>query len=199
MNVRKALLSIFGVRSMQIRRATTRSQAWDANMATDPTNITSLQAAVTAKAREAAQPGDWLSAALDQHDLIRSAFEAVAEAGVGHARLAAFRSLSLLLNAHVIAEEAVLYPALLFAGHQDYAETAFAEQTTVKIQLAAITGIDISVPAWMSGFEDIRREVLEHMLKEEGSWFLQLRAQESGHGELTTRFIDEFGRYRQAP
>ena len=74
------------------------------------------RAEATRKAREAAGDGDWLSRALEHHDLIREAFEVCRQAGGAEDRLMAMKRLALVLNGHSMAEEIVLYPAMAKAG-----------------------------------------------------------------------------------
>lgn len=63
-------------------------------------------------ARVAARPGDWLSMVLDHHGQLEAAFTALKATGEAGARIAAQKSLAILLTGHANAEESVLYPAL---------------------------------------------------------------------------------------
>ena len=103
----------------------------------------------TEKARAAAQPGDWLSLALDHHELIRSAFVEGRTAKSAADRKAAMQRLALVLNGHSLAEELVLYPAMAQNGHKLQASAAYSEQTTAKMQMAELENIAASSDAWL--------------------------------------------------
>lgn len=99
----------------------------------------------TEKARAAAQAGDWLSLALDHHELIRSAFDQGRAAKSAADRKAAMENLALVLNGHSLAEEIVLYPAMAQHGHKMQAGVAYSEQTTAKMQMAELENIALSL------------------------------------------------------
>lgn len=146
-------------------------------------------------ARALAKPGDWLSLALDQHDDLRQAFEDCRQAEEPRSRLAAMKQLALLLNGHSLAEEVVLYPALGWAGAKGHAGLAYNEQSAVKMQMAELERLHMSMPQWADKLEHIRRMVLHHMYEEEGTWFLELRSNYDDQAFLTRRFREEFERY----
>jgi hemerythrin superfamily protein len=156
------------------------------------------RAEATAKARSAADTGDWLSLALGHHHQIRSAFtEALAATDAG-SRLTAMRRLALVLNGHALAEEIVLYPALAKAGEKAHASVAYGEQTTTKLQMAELERIDPGSEAWRDKLEHIQGAVLHHMFEEEGTWFLELKEKYADQDRLTLRFKEEFERYAGA-
>lgn len=152
------------------------------------------RAETTARARAAAEAGDWLSMALDHHGLIRNAFEACRTAPPA-SRVQAMKALALVLNGHSLAEEVVLYPALAKAGEKGHATLAYTEQTTAKMQMAELERIDPADEAWLDKLEHIRGAVLHHMFGEEGSWFLELKADHEDQAFLTRRFREEYERY----
>lgn len=152
------------------------------------------RAEATAKARAAAEPGDWLSMALDHHDQIRQAFEA-ARSAAPSARPAAFKALADVLNGHALAEEVVLYPALAKNGEKAHAGLAYTEQTTAKMQMAELERIDPADEAWADKLEHIRGAVLHHIFEEEGTWFLELKEKAPDQAFLTRRFAEEYERY----
>lgn len=160
-----------------------------------PPESDEARAEANLKARAAASQGDWLSAALDHHDLIRSAFEECRTATGASGRQAAMKKLALVLNGHSLAEEVVLYPALAKAGEKGHANLAYTEQTTAKMQMAELERIDAGSEAWLDKLEHIRGAVLHHMFEEEGSWFLELREQYDDQAFLTERFREEYERY----
>lgn len=163
--------------------------------AVTPPESDEARAEATRKAREAATSGDWLSMALDHHDLIRSAFEACRTASPGAARVQAMKRLALVLNGHSLAEEVVLYPALAKADGKAHAGMAYTEQTTAKMQMAELERIDPATPEWLDKLEHIRGAVLHHIFEEESAWFLKLKADYDDQAFLTARFAEEYERY----
>ncbi|MFE9083818.1 hemerythrin domain-containing protein [Brevundimonas sp. NPDC003935] len=153
------------------------------------------RAEATAAAREAAAPGDWLSAALDHHEAIRAAFQSGREAAAGEARLAARDALALVLNGHSLAEELVLYPAMARHGHKDQAGLAYGEQTAAKMQMAELETIAPDSQAWLDKWEHVEGAVLTHMYEEEHGWFLHLKAHAEDQDRLKIRYLQEFDRY----
>jgi hypothetical protein len=160
-----------------------------------PPESDQARANATEKARAAAQPGDWLSLALDHHDQIRTAFEQCRTAEGGAARETARKRLALVLNGHSLAEEVVLYPALAKAGKKGHVGMAYTEQTTAKMQMAELERIDPSTDEWLDKLEHIRGAVLHHIFEEESTWFLELKDRYEDQGFLTRRFSEEYDRY----
>ena len=153
------------------------------------------RAEATQKARAAAGNGDWLSLALDHHDLIRAAFRTCREAESAPDRKAAMKTLATVLNGHSLAEEVVLYPALAQAGEKIHAGHAYTEQTTAKMQMAEWENIAPSTPEWKDKLEHIEGAVLTHIYEEESSWFLKLKEKGENQSHLTQRYREEFERY----
>lgn len=153
------------------------------------------RAEATAKARAAADNGDWLSLALDHHDLIRAAFQRCREAEAASDRKAAMKALATVLNGHSLAEEVVLYPALAQAGEKLHAGHAYTEQTTAKMQMSEWENIAPSTPEWKDKLEHIEGAVLTHIYEEESSWFLKLKEKGERQNHLTERYREEFERY----
>lgn len=147
------------------------------------------------KARAAARPGDWLSLALDHHDLIRAAFAEGRAAASAADRKAAMEKLALVLNGHSLAEELVLYPAMAQNGHKMQAGTAYSEQTTAKMQMAELENIAPSSAAWADKWRHIEGAVLTHMFEEEHGWFLHLKKHGEHQDRLTARYTEEYERY----
>jgi hypothetical protein len=149
----------------------------------------------TEKARAAAQAGDWLSLALDHHELIRSAFAQGRAAKSAADRQAAMENLALVLNGHSLAEEIVLYPAMAQHGHKMQAGVAYSEQTMAKMQMAELENIAPSSDAWLDKWGHIEGAVLTHMYEEEHGWFLHLKAHGEHQDRLTARYAEEYQRY----
>ncbi len=150
------------------------------------------------KAQQLATAGDWLFCVLDHHRDIEGAFGAVSAASPGAARAAALKSLAALLMGHSIAEEAVLYPALADAGERARSTAAYGEQALTKTEMARLQDIDPESDAFLTKLQEIRAAVLLHMYEEESTWFplLKERVSEMDQAVLTTRFLDEYRRYR---
>jgi hypothetical protein len=189
----------FQVKKRNARRDSTLADVWRTPVAkqdkaartnSDP----GARAEATELARAAAEPGDWLSLALEHHDQIRSAFLKAAQAPPGGSRIAALKGLAVVLNGHSLAEEIVLYPALAQAQPK-HAGEAYDEQTEAKIEMGKLEQIDPASPAWAEQLEAIRAAVLQHMLEEESTWFLELKAAAVSQAKLTARFKEEFERY----
>lgn len=160
-----------------------------------PPESEAARARATETARAAAQPGDWLSLALDHHDKIRAAFVGAAAAVTPEHRKAALKILARVLNGHAVAEELVLYPALAQAGEKAHAALAYTEQTAAKMQMAELENIDPAIDAWRDKLGHIEGAVLHHMFEEERSWFLELRRKGEDQARLATRYREEYERY----
>ena len=163
--------------------------------AVTPPETDEMRSNATRKAREAAEPGDWLSAALDHHDQIRAAFTACRETHEPQGRLAAMKQLAVVLNGHVVAEEVVLYPAMAQAGEKVHANHAYVEQTAAKMQMAELENIPPMEDAWLDKLGHIEGAVLHHMYEEESSWFLKLKEKGQDQERVAARFKEEFVRY----
>jgi hypothetical protein len=142
-----------------------------------------------------AEPGDWLACALEHHDHIRAAFETARRAPPGGARIAALKGLAVVLNGHSLAEEVVLYPALVAIDAAKHAQTAYAEQTEAKIQMAELERLAPHSPDWLAQLEQIQAAVLAHMEEEEGIFFREIKKGYADQAKLTARYREEFERY----
>lgn len=150
-----------------------------------------------AQARAAATPGSWLAMVLEHHGAIDNAFAAVKQASDTGSRRAAQLELATLLNAHSLAEEVVLYPALALNDEKGHATAAYTEQSATKVQMAALEGLDPMGQDYLDKLEHIRGAVAHHVYEEEGDWFLELdrsAGPEVGR-QLTQRYSQEFNRY----
>lgn len=157
------------------------------------------RAEATRKARECAGPGDWLSLALEHHDLIREAFEVCCQATAADDRAAAMKRLALVLNGHSQAEEVVLYPAMAKVGEKGSAGMAYTEQVTAKMRMAELERISPAMPDWLDKLQHIRAAVLHHMYEEEDHWFVRLQQEYDDQAFLTRRYQEEFKRYTGGP
>jgi hypothetical protein len=149
------------------------------------------------KARSAARQGDWLSAVLQHHEQIESAFEAVRAATDAASRTAAHKRLALILTGHSIAEESVIYPALARADDKGASLKAYTEQAAAKAQMGLLGNLPPMSQDYLDKLEHIRGAVLHHVYEEEGEWFLELqeRLPEAEQALLKERYLEEFHRY----
>ncbi len=150
-----------------------------------------------AKARAAAQPGDWLSAVLDHHLEIEALFTEVESAKTGDARLAALEELATLLTGHSIAEEAALYPALAKADEKAHTTKAYTEQSAAKLQLGLLMDLPPMSQEFLDKLGHIKGAVQHHVYEEEGNWFLDLKTKlpKADQAKLTARYEEQFSRY----
>jgi hypothetical protein len=150
-----------------------------------------------ARARSAAEPGDWLSMLLDHHVQIDGAFKAVAYTTDASTRVAATRELASLLIAHAVAEENVIYPALARIGERGHAELAYGEQSDAKLQLGLLEYLTPMSQEYLDKVEALRETVLHHVYDEESKWFLELKARLPVDEQelLGMRYQQEFERH----
>lgn len=149
------------------------------------------------KARAACAPGDWLSMALDHHEQIYAAFEAVKQAGSPDEARTAQQRLMALFTGHGTAEETVLYPSLAKDGQKGHATQAYTEQATAKMQFAELERLAPLSQEYMEKLGHIEGAVKHHIYEEESMWFLDMK--ENAPADLqqlaTARFREEYERY----
>ncbi|HYD23159.1 MAG TPA: hemerythrin domain-containing protein [Croceibacterium sp.] len=154
------------------------------------------RAEARARAERLSHGHGWLAMALDHHRRIEGAFERARNGLDAAARKQAMKELALVLNGHSLAEETVLYPALVERSEKLHAAMAYEEHTMTKIQMHKLEHLDPMSPEWRDKLEHIRGAVLHHVYHEEGNWFVDL-AEKAGaeSAVLTQRFAEEFERY----
>jgi hypothetical protein len=150
-----------------------------------------------AKARAAAEPGDWLSQVLDHHEEIDQAFADTRAATTPEARRKAQKQLGTLLTGHAMAEEAVIYPALAQAGKQGHANTAYTEQVAAKQQMAALEMMDPMSEDYLDKLGHLEGAVKTHVYQEESDWFIDMKrdAPADAQAHATARYMEEADRY----
>jgi hypothetical protein len=150
-----------------------------------------------AKARAAADPGDWLSQVLDHHEEIDQAFAETKAASTAQARRKALKRLGALLTGHSMAEEAVIYPALAQAGKQGHANTAYTEQVAAKQQMAALEVMDPMSDDFLDKLGHLEGAVKTHVFQEESDWFVDMKrdAPVEAQAHATARYQEEAERY----
>lgn len=165
--------------------------------AVTPEESSEDMAGVRSAARSLSSPGDWLSQILDHHIDLENAFAAAKAATGRDMRLAAQRTLAVILVGHATAEESVIYPAMSLAGESGHASTGYDEQATVKIEMAKLEALDPDSPRHQEQLENIRASVAHHMYEEEGTWFpfLKKNATPATQSKLSQRYEEEFQRY----
>jgi hypothetical protein len=165
--------------------------------AVTPPESEEQRAEARAKARSAAAEGDWLTLILDHHEQIEAAFAAVKGATDAAGRISAQKRLALLLTGHSIAEEAVIYPALVKAGEQAHSTKAYTEQSAAKVQMGLLEDLDPMSQEYLDKLEHIKGAVAHHVYEEEGNWFVDLKEKlaPADQTKLTFRYQQEFSRY----
>lgn len=106
---------------------------------------------------------------LDQHRQIETLF-ATAREGSGEGAAAIVEELAILLNAHAMAEEAVIYPEISDHSSKAHAGMAFEEHAMTKVQLAALQKLAPGTQEWHEKLDHIESAVQQHMYQEESSW-----------------------------
>ena len=149
------------------------------------------------KAQSAATEGDWLSLVLQHHRQIEAAFASVKAATNAGSQVAEQKRLALLLTGHSIAEEAILYPALVKADEEGHSTKAYTEQSAAKVQMGLLEDLQPMSQEYFDKLEHFRGAVAHHVYEEEGNWFVDLKEKLSGpeQEKLTFRYKEEFSRY----
>jgi hypothetical protein len=165
--------------------------------AVTPPESDEQRAEARAKAMNAATEGDWLSLVLEHHIQIEAAFAAVKAATEAASRVGAQKRLALILTGHSIAEEAVIYPALVKADEEAHSTKAYTEQSAAKVQMALLEDLDPMSQDYLDKLEHIRGAVAHHVYEEEGKWFVDLKKKlpPADQTKITFRYQQEFSRY----
>ncbi|KHL25677.1 hypothetical protein PK98_03245 [Croceibacterium mercuriale] len=148
-------------------------------------------------AQDLAASNPWLDRALRHHEQIGAAFERARHATTEGDATMAVKQLAEVLIAHSVAEEVVLYPALVMEGHKAHATIAYEEQTLVKVQMAELERLAPLSQEWRDKLEHIRGAVMHHIYEEESTWFPEIAREvsETDRVLLDQRFAEEFNRY----
>lgn len=152
-----------------------------------------------AKAQRASTEGDWLSLVLAHHRQIEAAFAAVKTASDGGSRRAAQKRLALLLTGHSLAEEVVIYPALVKANEESHSTKAYTEQSAAKVQMGLLEDLEPMSQEYADKLEHLRGAVAHHVYEEEGNWFVDLKQKlpPADQTRMTFRYQEEFSRYTE--
>lgn len=149
-----------------------------------------------AAARSLSSGNDWLGHVLDHHEQIDVLFvQARAASGIAD-RTASLKQLALILTGHSIAEEAVLYPALVQADYEGKATLAYTQQSTAKTEMFLLEGLDPESEEWNDKLDHIISAVRQHVFEEESSWFPKLVESEAvDQSTLSSKYDEQFERY----
>lgn len=162
-----------------------------------PTEESSKNLEARQKAKAAAGSSGWLAQVLEHHHRVEEAFAACRDATSASGRRAAQKWLALLLTAHSIAEEAVIYPAMANGDQKSHADEMYKEQSDAKVQMAALDDLDPMSADYLDKLEGIRGAVAHHVAEEEGEYFPKLK-EEAGsavNAKLTRHYREAFERY----
>lgn len=106
---------------------------------------------------------------LAQHRRIEALFAEAREAN-GPGAEAPIDELAMLLTAHSMAEEAVIYPGISENSSKAHAGMAYEEHAMTKVQLAALQKLTPGTQEWREKLDHIESAVQQHVHQEEGSW-----------------------------
>ncbi|PEQ10573.1 hypothetical protein B2G71_21565 [Novosphingobium sp. PC22D] len=139
----------------------------------------------------------WLADVLEHHRQIELAFAKAQDAAGPEARQDAFKALALILTGHSNAEEAVLYPAVSEHSGKHHATEAYGQQSTAKVEMAAIEQLDPLSDDWREKLDHVKGAVEQHVYQEEKEWFPDVvqTAPVEVQGLLAERYREEFKRY----
>ncbi|MFL6696641.1 MAG: hemerythrin domain-containing protein [Vitreoscilla sp.] len=143
---------------------------------------------------------EWLSEVVRQHAAIEQALEQVRVSTHGSQRRHALQWLGALLNGHSLAEQAVLYPAVSFECRRAHAVAAYADESSLKIELAALQTMELPDSDFHDKLERLRADLVFHIHEEESHWYPALfhAVDRPMHALLSARFGAEFRRYMGA-
>jgi hypothetical protein len=193
-NVQSGVLSIAAVTDNEEWQMTVLEKVKSAVM---PVETEEARTQARAKAKAAAAPGSWLGMVIGHHEKIESAFAAVKAARDASARTTAQKRLAILLTGHSIAEESVLYPALVAMDQKGHAATAYMQQSEAKTEMAELEKLSPMGHDYLEKLEHIHTAVAHHVFEEEGTWFPALLKKASAADQvmLAKRYTEEYERY----
>lgn len=106
---------------------------------------------------------------LSQHRAIEAIFADVRHSS-GPAAQAIVSDLAVLLNAHAMAEEAVIYPEVSHHSSKVYASIAYEEHAMIKVKLAELQQLQPGTQEWHEKIDHIETAVQQHVYREESTW-----------------------------
>jgi len=140
---------------------------------------------------------DWFAQVLRHHMAIEAALAAVRSAPGPSAGRHALHWLATLMKGHAVAENTVLYPALAFDGQRAHAVSAFADESSFRIDLAGLALLEPGSAAFVEKLDALQADLALHFYEEEGAWYPALCRRQGGRGNarLCALFVGEFRRY----
>lgn len=134
-----------------------------------------------------------------QHRQIEALF-AQARQDSGAGSQAIIHDLSVLLNVHSMAEEAVVYPEVSEHSGKAHAGMAYEEHAMTKVQLAALQKLQPGSQEWHEKLDHIESAVQQHVYQEESSWLPDVirYAPIDARQRISREFRDYFDRFDQA-
>ena len=132
---------------------------------------------------------------LEQHRQIEALFQK-ARIASGLGAQEAVEELAILLSAHSMAEEAVVYPEISDHSGKAHASMAYEEHAMAKVQLAALQKLDPDTKEWHEKLDHVESAVQQHVYQEEGSWLPDVirYAPVSERQRMSTEYREYFGR-----
>ena len=148
------------------------------------------------KARVLSKNHPWLAEVLSHHEMIEQAFAHAKSTTGPDEALSATKVLGALLASHSIAEEVVLYPALVMNDHKANAMMAYEEQQMAKVETAMLEKLPPLSQEWREKLEHIEGAVAHHIYEEESIWYPKLAEEASSDDQMqiTRRFAEEWDR-----
>jgi hemerythrin superfamily protein len=136
---------------------------------------------------------------LAHHRRIEGLF-AEARAASGPEAQGIITELAMLLNAHSMAEEAVIYPEISDNSSKAHAGMAYEEHAMTKVQLAALQKLMPGTQEWREKLDHIESAVQQHVYQEEGSWLPEVirYAPIEARQRMSTEFREYFDRFDRA-
>jgi hemerythrin superfamily protein len=149
------------------------------------------------RAQQFVSQAPWLADVLHHHGQIYAAFDAVKSGTSSDQRRSELKQLAVLLTAHSVAEEAVIYPALSDNGDNGHATMAYTEQSAAKMQIGLLERMDPMSQDFDDKLGHLEGAVKHHIYQEEGTWFIDLveSAPDADHRRIAERYSEEFNRY----
>ena len=149
-----------------------------------------------AELRALSRGNDWISMVIHHHEAIEEHFKMVKSAPNAVGQRRAQKRLALLLSAHSIAEENVIYPAMALHDQKSHSGEAYTEQSAAKVQIAALDDLAPMSKDYLDKLEHLRAAVAHHVYEEESHWFRDLWNNEDvDQAKITKTYEEEFMRY----
>jgi hemerythrin superfamily protein len=126
------------------------------------------------------------------HTMVDQVFSRIANSTSPDEQRRLFLQVKAMLDAHALAEENVIYPALArIADSADDARDLYRDHAVMKVALFELDAIPMSDARWKSGVANLARRIKAHAHEEEQEDFLRLQR------ALDERQMAELGRMVQ--